>query len=153
MLFLRICTGICVCVHTKFFFLFSFFAPTFHSLFDAIFLLVYCERASTYKWFRLNGNCFDIIDQFFTLAFPFWISFLFSFTPAFVIFLASHFPVEVCLVIRIAHLVDFLCENSQFPITFRIYTSKCIHKHIYRLPNSCQYFRRKPSSDPKEMLI
>lgn len=32
---------------------------------------VYVERASTYKWFRLNGNCFDIMDQFFTLAFPF----------------------------------------------------------------------------------
>lgn len=59
----------------------SFFAPIFHSLFDAIFLLVYCERASTYKWFRLNGNCFDIIDQFFTLAFPFSIPFQCSFHP------------------------------------------------------------------------
>lgn len=34
-------------------------------------LMVYVERESTYKWFRLNGNCFDIMDQFFTLAFPF----------------------------------------------------------------------------------
>lgn len=96
------------------------------------------ERASTYKWFRLNGNCFDIIDQFFTLAFPF----LFFLVRMF--FLAA-IPKAYCkrrgLVIRIAHSADFLCEN--FGLFFRITFIKYM---CYMLPSrdSCRHFSWKP---------
>lgn len=82
-------------------------------------MCVCCERESTYKWFRLNGNCFDIIDQFFTLAFS-----------VFGCFLCHHIE----SILRMTWFSDSnraLCGFSMWKIPFFSFFPLHLQKYMY----------------------